>query len=565
LDGKFRPVKSGTVSINNKETIMKNMKPYIYLAAYLFAFANPTFAQKTNEISKVWVSDNGDGTYTNPVLYADYSDPDAIRVGDDYYLTASSFNCVPGLPILHSHDLVNWELIGYALLKQPPFDVFDKVQHGGGVWAPCIRYHNNQFYIYYPDPDFGIYMVKATNAVGPWSEPTLVQPGKGLIDPSPLWDTDGKAYLVYALAGSRAGVKSVILINRMDPDGTKLIGNSVMLIDGHQKHPTIEGPKIYKRNGWYYVFAPAGGVAPGWQMVMRSRNIFGPYEDKIVMAQGKTDINGPHQGGWIDTKTGENWFVNFQDLGAYGRVLHLNPMKWVNDWPVIGVDTDGDGTGDPVRTFKKPNVGKTYPKMTPPETDEFNGCELGLQWQWHANYQPAWGFPSGNLGFFRLNCIPRQTDAINLWNVSNLLLQKFPAPEFTATTKLTFDARFDGEEVGLVVMGLDYGRLTVKRENGKLNLYAATCKNADKGSAEDLVAGPILNSNLVYFRVTVKKGAECQFSYSSDGITFTTLGNVFKAREGKWIGAKVGFYALREGIINDAGSADIDWFRVSLP
>ena len=538
------------------------MKYCIYLTAFIFAFANLSFAQKANEISKVWVADNGDGTYTNPVLYADYSDPDVVRVGDDYYLVASSFNCVPGLPILHSRDLVNWELIGHALDKQPPFDVFDKVQHGGGVWAPCIRYHNNEFYIFYPDPAFGAYMVKATNPKGQWSEPLLVQAGKGLIDPSPLWDTDGKAYLVYALAGSRAGVKSVILVNRMEPDGTKLIGNSVMLIDGHKNHPTIEGPKIYKRNGWYYIFAPAGGVPTGWQMVLRSKNIFGPYEDKIVMAQGKTDINGPHQGAWVYTKTGENWFLNFQDLGAYGRVLHLNPMKWENDWPVIGVDADGDGCGEPVRTYKKPNVGKTYPKITPPESDEFNGSELGLQWQWHANYQTTWGFPSGNLGFFRLNCIPCPVEAKNLWGISNMLLQKFPAEVFTATTKLTFDARFDKEEVGLIVMGLDYGRLTVKREDGKLNLYVANCKNADKGTAEDLVPGPELNSNLVYFRVTVKKGAESSFSYSTDGVSFTSLGNSFKAREGRWIGAKVGFYALREGVINDAGSVDIDWFRV---
>lgn len=519
-------------------------------------------AQTSHSLSKSWVADNGDGTYTNPVLYADYSDPDVVRVGDDYYLVASSFNCVPGLPVLHSMDLVNWELIGHALEKQPPFDVFDKVQHGGGVWAPCIRFHNNQFYIYYPDPDFGIYMVKATNPTGPWSEPLLVQPGKGFIDPSPFWDEDGKAYLVYALAGSRAGIKSVILINRMLQDGTKLIGNSVMLIDGHQKHPTIEGPKIYKRNGWYYIFAPAGGVSAGWQMVMRSKNIFGPYYDKIVMAQGKSDINGPHQGTWVDTKTGENWFLNFQDLGAYGRVLHLNPMKWVNDWPVIGVDIDGDGCGEPVRTFKKPTVGKTYPKITPPESDEFNGNELGLQWQWHANYQTTWGFPSGNLGFFRLNCIPRPTGTANLWNVSNLLLQKFPAPEFSATVKLTFDARFDGEEVGLLVMGTDYGRITIKRENGKLVVQSAFCQQADKGAKEELSQLQPIGTNIVYFRVNVQKGAKCIFSYSTDGVVFADLGNSFKAREGRWIGAKVGLYALRDGVINDAGSADIDWFRV---
>ena len=539
--------------------------PYFFIIAFWLICTESISAQTPDILSKSWVSDNGDGTYTNPVLYADYSDPDAVRVGDDYYMTASSFNCVPGLPILHSRELVNWNLIGYALSKQPPFDVFSKVQHGGGVWAPCIRYHKNEFYIYYPDPDFGIYMVKATNPAGPWSEPLLVQGGKGLIDPSPLWDDDGKAYLVYALAGSRAGVKSIILVNRMNPEGTKLIGNSIMVFDGHKDHPTVEGPKFYKRNGYYYIFAPAGGVATGWQLVLRSKNIFGPYETKTVMAQGKTDINGPHQGAWVDTKTGEHWFLNFQDLFAYGRVVHLNPMKWINDWPVIGVDADGDGCGDPVRTYKKPNVGKTYPKITPPESDEFNTSELGLQWQWHANYQTSWGFPSGNLGFFRLNCIPRPADAVNLWNVSNMLLQKFPAPEFTATAKLTFDARFDGEEVGLIVMGLDYGRIALKRENGKLFLKNATCKNADKGTKEELLEGPALEVNTVYFRVVVKKGAEYQFSYSTDGTSFTTFGNSFKAREGKWIGAKVGFYAIRDGVINDAGSADIDWLRVSLP
>ncbi|MCX6236097.1 MAG: glycoside hydrolase 43 family protein [Bacteroidia bacterium] len=525
-------------------------------------FFNQVLAQKTNGISKVWVADNGDGTYTNPVLYADYSDPDAIRVGDDFYMVASSFNCVPGLPVLHSRDLVNWELISHALPKQPPFDVFDKVQHGNGVWAPCIRYNKNEFYIYYPDPDFGIYMIKASRPIGPWSEPLLVQAGKGMIDPSPLWDADGKAYLVYAFAGSRAGVKSVVMISRMNPEGTKLLGNSVMLLDGHKDQPTVEGPKIYKRNSYYYIFAPAGGVPAGWQMVMRSKNIFGPYEIKIVMAQGKTDINGPHQGGWVDTKTGENWFLNFQNLGPYGRVVHLNPMKWINDWPVIGVDEDGDGTGEPVRTYKKPNVGNTYSKMTPPESDEFNASDLGLQWQWQANYQTTWGYPSGNMGFFRLNCIPRPADAISLWNFPNLLLQKFPAPEFTATAKLTFDARFDGEEVGLVVMGMDYGTLSLKRSNTKSEVQTAFCKQAEKAGKEDITETKPFDSSTVYFRVQVRKGAECSFSYSSDGGSFTSIGKSFKAREGRWIGAKVGFFALRNGVINDAGSADIDWFRI---
>ncbi len=535
----------------------------VFIAALLLIFTDGAMAQNPNKASEVWISDNGDGTYTNPVLYADYSDPDAIRVGDDYYMVASSFNCVPGLPVLHSFDLVNWELIGYALSKLTPIDVFDKVQHGKGVWAPCIRYHKNEYYIFYPDPDNGIYRIKSVNPAGPWSEPLLVQPGKGLIDPSPLWDDDGKAYLVYALAGSRAGVKSVILISRMSMDGNRLIGNPVMIFDGHKDHPTVEGPKIYRRNGYYYIFAPAGGVSAGWQIVLRSEHILGPYEVKTLMAQGKTDINGPHQGAWVDTKTGENWFLNFQDLGAYGRVVHLNPMKWINNWPVIGIDFDGDGIGEPVRTYKKPNVGNTFPGMTLPESDEFSTPELGLQWQWQANYQTTWGYPSGNLGFFRLNCIPRPADSANLWNVSSLLLQKFPAPEFTATAKITFDARYKGEETGLVVMGMDYGTLSIGRTNAGLEIRTIVCNQADKAGKEEIIATKPVDSSTIYFRVQVRKGANCQFSYSTDGENYTTIGNSFKAREGKWVGAKFGLFALGNSIVNDAGSADIDWFRIT--
>ncbi|HEY0040422.1 MAG TPA: glycoside hydrolase 43 family protein, partial [Flavisolibacter sp.] len=316
-------------------------------------------------VSKVWVADNGDGTYKNPILHADYSDPDAIRVGDDYYMTSSSFEDVPGLPILHSKDLVNWTLIGHALKRLPPFDHFSIPRHGEGVWAPALRYRNGEFYLYYPDPDFGIYLTKAKNAAGPWSEPVLVAGGKGLIDPCPLWDDDGQVYLVHAYAGSRAGIKSVIAVKKLNKEGTKAIDEGVLVYDGHELDPTIEGPKFYKRAGYYYIFAPAGGVATGWQLVLRSKNIYGPYERKNVMDQGASATNGPHQGAWVTTQTGEDWFLHFQDKEAYGRIVHLQPMKWVADWPVIGVDKDGDGKGEPVTRYKKPNVGKVFPVQTP--------------------------------------------------------------------------------------------------------------------------------------------------------------------------------------------------------
>jgi beta-xylosidase len=451
-------------------------------------------------------------------------------------------------------------LINYALPKQPPFDVFDKPQHGNGVWAPCIRFHNDEYYIYYPDPDFGIYMIKTKNPKSQWSEPVLVKGGKGLIDPTPLWDDDGKVYLAYAFAGSRAGIKSLLVIATMNAEGTKTNDDEVMIIDGHEEESTIEGPKFYKRNGYYYIFAPAGGVAIGWQTILRAKSVYGPYEKKKVLHQGNTAINGPHQGAWVMTQTGEDWFFHFQDKGAYGRIVHLQPMQWKNDWPQMGIDKNNDGIGEPVANFKKPDVVKEHQIVTPPDSDEFNEPKLGLQWQWHANPQVYWGFPTA-MGHYTMYCRPRPENVKNLLDVPNLLLQKFPSEAFTATAKITFNSRFDGEETGLLIMGLDYSYLQVKQLDKKLFLSQITCKDADKNGKEVAGQSVGLNKSTFYLQVSVSKGGICNFSFSEDGNTFKPIGTEFKAREGKWIGAKIGFLALREGMINDAGSVDIDWIR----
>ncbi len=531
---------------------MKNI-----LAILLFVAVHSANAQT---ISKVWIADNGNGTYKNPVIHADYSDPDAIRVGDDYYMVSSSFNHVPGLPILHSKDLVNWTLIAHALKKQVPVEHFNKVQHGGGVWAPSIRYHNNEFYIYYPDPDFGIYLIKAKNIPGAWTEPVMVEAGKGLIDPCPLWDDNGKVYLVHAYAGSRAGIKSIIVVKEMNAAGTKVISDAVMVYDGHEKDATIEGPKFYKRNGYYYIFAPAGGVSTGWQTVLRSKNVYGPYERKVVMDQGSSPINGPHQGAWVDTKTGEHWFLHFQDKEAYGRVVHLQPMKWVNDWPVIGEDKDGDGKGEPVLVYKKPNVGKTYPVRTVADSDEFDSPKLGLQWQWEANARPYWAFPTnGKLRLFS-NELP---DSIkNYYDVPNLLMQKFPAEEFMITTKLSFKPRLEGERAGLIINGADYAFLSLVKKSDGNYISFSICREADKGKTPTVQDGEKINSTDIYFRVKVTKGAGCEFSYSVNGITYKLFGEKLFARPGRWIGAKAGVFCTRVVKTNDSGFADVDWFRI---
>ena len=544
---------------------------FFILSLSVCSLFHPAMAQYRSE---VWVSDEGNGMYRNPVLHADYSDPDVCAVGEDYFLTASSFNCTPGLPILHSKDLVNWKIVNYALKKVEPVEYYNEARHGKGVWAPSIRFHEGMYYIYWGDPDFGIFMVKTRDPYGEWDKPVLVKAGKGMIDPCPLWDDDGRVYLAHAWAGSRAKFNSVLTVCELNKEGTKVISDPVLVFDGNDGvNHTIEGAKFYKRNGCYYLFAPAGGVVSGWQLVMRSKNVYGPYEPRIVMAQGKTDINGPHQGGWVDTPAGESWFLHFQDKGAYGRVLHLNPMKWVNDWPVIGVDKDGDGCGDPVSRYRKPKTDKTYPIETPVESDEFDTRKLGLQWEWHANYQDVFGFTT-NMGYVRIYGHELSPHFKNFWEVPNLLMQKFPAEEFTATAKLKVSAKDDGQLSGLIIMGWDYSWIGVEKQEEKFLLKQAVCKDAEQGNLEQVSTLAVLEPSRkfeaglfpnyereIYIRVHVDKGAYCRFSYSLDGKKFTEAGTLFKARQGKWIGAKVGMFSVTPHG-KERGWLDVDWFRV---
>lgn len=525
--------------------------------------------------SQVWSPDNGNGTYTNPVINADYSDPDVCVAGEDYYLTASSFNCIPGLPILHSKDLVNWEIVGHAVKELEPKQEFDRPSHGNGIWAPSIRYHNGEFYIYWGDPDYGVFMVKAKDPAGEWSKPLCVIPGKGLIDTTPLWDDDGRCYLVNAYANSRSRFASVIAIRELSADGTKPIGNPVIIYDGNgTESRTCEGPKIYKRDGWYWVMFPAGGVPTGFQVAMRSKNPFGPYESKVVLAQGKTKINGPHQGAWVHTKFGEDWFLHFQDKEAYGRVVHLQPVIWKDNWPVMGIDKDGDYCGEPVTTYRKPKTSGKVQVVNPAESDEFSDTRLGLQWQWHANYNETFGMPTA-FGSYRVYTHKVSEKFQNLWEVPNLLLQKTPADKFTATTKIRFTSKDQNQTGGLLMMGLDYSGLVVKRVGNDFQLLQILCKSADKGKpqTEQLIATlkPTAVDQIdyqpgthidIYMRMSVNDG-KMHFSYSLDGKKYTKCGTEFTMREGKWIGAKIGFVAYEPGQKTNRGWIDADWFRVT--
>ena len=509
--------------------------------------------------------DQGNGTYVNPILNADYSDPDVIRVGEKYYMICSDFHYL-GMQVLESDDMVNWKVISQIYSRFSHEDWNHNKRYGAGSWAPSLRFHDNKYWMFVCTPHEGLLMSYATDPKGPWSPLHVVEAAERWEDPCPLWDDNGEAYLGRSQWGG-----GPIIVHRMSPDGRKLLDEGVTVYTG----PVAEGTKFYKMNGYYYISIPEGGVSTGWQTILRSKNIYGPYEWKTVLTQGETKINGPHQGAWVDTTTGEDWFLHFQDVGAHGRLLHLQPMKWVDDWPVIGIDKDEDGCGEPVLFYKKPDVGKKYSVCTPQESDEFNSQNLSPQWQWNANINEKWMFCNGQNGYIRLYSYPVTDSYRNLWDVPNLLLQKISAPNFTATTKLTFKPtkKYTGERTGLVVMGLDYAGLFVENTKDGLVLSQSVCDEADRGSLEKTNASVSLEGNTVYLKSTFstmdRKNAGneggydlvvmCKFSYSMDGMTYRSLG----VKEGRWIGAKTGLFCTRPSIqTNDGGWTDVDWFRI---
>ncbi|MGN0160632.1 MAG: glycoside hydrolase 43 family protein [Lachnospiraceae bacterium] len=531
------------------------------------------FGRKENIMSSegTWIADLGNGNYRNPILYTDYSDPDVIRNGEDYFMVASSFCNTPAVPLLHSKDLVNWKVINYVVEKLPG-ERFEKPAHGCGAWAPSIRFHDGYYWVFVPMPDEGIFMCKAKDPWGTWSEPVFVYSGKGWIDPCPLWDDDGKAYMVNAFARSRIGFKSILHVSPMKTDATGLLDEGQHVFDGNvNDQVTIEGPKFYKRNGYYYIFAPAGGVKTGWQTVLRSKNVYGPYEYRNVMIQGDTKINGPHQGGWVDTPSGEDWFIHFQDVYAAGRIIHLQPMRWVDDWPVIGEYVEGREYGTPVLEYKKPDVGGTYPMEAPDAGDEFDSPTLGLQWQWNANYKDSWYAMDPEGSSIVLNAVKKEDATIS--NAPNLLLQKWCMPEFEAKTVVETAGLKVGDMAGMVSLGMNYGALAVKKEEDGLHLVKISGHQVFTGevaSAEDEIAdvAKLPETERVYFNNRVYRVEEVEPGVPHEMIT---LGYglkedeyeevlKFEALAGRWVGVKNGIFALSER--EDGGKAAFDYFRI---
>jgi beta-xylosidase len=507
-------------------------------------------------------------TYHNPILYADYSDPDVIRSGDDYWLVASSFHFSPGLPVLRSQDLVHWTIAGHVLPKLtfdpaydmvPPYTLTDSTskpvtgqRYARGVWAPSLREHAGKFYVYWATPDEGIFMSTATNPAGPWSAPVAVVAGPGYEDPCPFWDDDGKAYLVHSKVGA-----GPLILHGMSPDGTRVLDQGRTIVEDKVNLPTLEGPKVYKRHGYYYIFAPIGGVGHGPQAVLRARRIDGPYEARQVLVPGN-GVEGPHQGGWVETPSGQGWFIHFNSTGAFGRVAHLQPVVWKDDWPEIGQ------ASLPVIEAPCPDTGRAAPADRLQDSDEFSAPALGPQWSWNHNPDDARWSLTQRPGYLRVQA----NEARHLVGARNVLTQILQGPASEITTRLELQGLGERQRAGLVLFGVGVPWVGVVHEGGQDYVTVAN------GGAETRVAK--VDGKAIVLRAAVAEDQTVRFSYAQDGTDdFHDAGAPVRlAPFSWWKGSRPAVFTWikSETDAPKAGGGprqiardyvDVDWFRVT--
>ena len=483
--------------------------------------------------------------YTNPILYGDYADPDAIRVGEDFYMISSSFTYVPGIPVLHSRDLVHWELIGYAASRLP-FDRYDKPAHKCGIWAPSLRWHNGLFYVYVCMPDEGLFAFTAEDPAGEW-ECHHVKDVVGWIDPCPLFDDDGRAWLVHGFAASRAGINNILYVHEMSADGLSVLDKGRLVYDGSAHGDvTVEGPKFYKRNGTYWILCPAGGVKPGYQLALRSDSVYGPYERRVVLRQGDTPVNGPHQGGWFDDGHGGDWFIHFQDVDEYGRIPHLQPVDWSDGWPVMGHQ------GFPV---PEGETGLPAFEGSIPTSDHFEQGP-GLQWQWQANPNQGW-YTALRPGL-RLHAAPAE----DLFHAGHFLSQLMQHRDFDMDVSFALHAQ-RGDIAGVGMMGYTYHYLALCGD--RVSLREGKVTEVDRWTpervTEQVLAESEWPSSRVLLRMRVRDG-QVSFLYGEDAAHLRLIGEAYPMTCGGWVGARPGLFAM-----NTRGAwggwADVDYVGIA--
>lgn len=523
------------------------------------------------EVTGHW-GDQGDGTFRNPILRADYSDPDPLRVGDDYYMVSSTFEDYPGVSILHSKDLVNWKTIGAAFTRLA--DVSDDYtwkrmnRYNGGVYAPTISYHDGRFYIYANLYTDGFYMATATDPAGPWTEQLLKDKyGRPLrvlrwSDPCPFWDDDGKAYLMSSHPGREYWYSYLF---QMSTDGTQLLDADSAHIarlntlyrwpDGGtviSPYHSSEGNRIFKHNGYYYLqhieFTNKGQGEGTY--IARSRNIYGTHDDGtpgtpgnpgkyemkcIERVYSRDSMLFPGQGGYVATPDGRWWWIGqFTRDYPEGRTPWLVPVEWEDGWPVIGNLLPASSLGEKRMTplsLLKPIQG--YKPQLPQGSDDFNTKELSLQWRWnHVPHNGCYSLTE-RPGWLRLHAHKAVGKLKGFFGASGTLMQHAMPSDSTVIT-IRIDATHLGSDghAGLAVF------------NGGKS-YAAI----------DMKELPIKKG---FLRVYINKEGVASFAYSRNGKRYTSYGEPYQLVAGNFRGARIGIFCYNTE--SDGGYADIDKF-----
>lgn len=493
------------------------------------------------EFQQLSHSDNGNGTYTNPVIHAEFPDPDVIKVGDVYYMVSTTMHFFPGATLLKSYDLVNWEFCSNPLQMIEASDAYNLVngqnRYARGQWATSIRYNNGKFYLLFTTLDEGGYLLTATDPEGSWDIKKLSQ---GYYDPGLLFDDNGKIYVVHGIG--------TLTMTELNQDFEK-VGEQQVFRGELQEG--LEGSHLYKINGYYYIYATYGGLSP-LQVALRSTNIYGPYEEKVVLAND----DNIHQGALIQTQSGEWWTMLFYDKMPYGRMPNLQPITWENNWPMIGAKENG--VYKSVKTYQKPNVGANHAITALTTNDNFRDYKLGLQWGWNHNADHSKWSLLDRPGFLRLktaSVVNELTDARNTLTQRIFGYQSETTPSY-ATIKLHVNNMAEGDVAGLTAFTLPDTYIGVKKEGGVKKLFVKT-DNSEK-------TGATVTNDSVYLRVVTQfkfnESNKGRFYYSFDNVTYTPLAPEFELKYSYDF-----FVAPRFGIFNYAtqslgGYADIDWF-----
>ncbi|MBS0030372.1 glycoside hydrolase family 43 protein [Chitinophaga sp. 22321] len=512
------------------------MKRILVLFTFLL-YLNTVFSQTT----KNWTPDLGNGQFKNPLMWGDWPDPDIIRVGDKFYFISTSMHYVPGCPIAVSTDLVNWEMAGYAVSRYDEdarYDMKGGDMYLSGSWAATIRYHDSTFYAGFCTPKMGknkeghFSICTAKNINGPWTRTIFKE---YLYDPGLFFDDNGKVYVAHG--------QQKLFITELNSDAKSVKVPQREIYD-NPHYPYLEGSHMYKVNNKYYILGSTGGTQ-GREVCLRSDSIYGPYESKVVMQDDHTyPGNGLHQGGMVQLKDGSWWFIIMQDRGPIGRVPNLEPVTWVDGWPILGKNGIG------AATYPKPVAGVSSPITVPASTDEFNAPTLGLQWQWNHNPDNSNWSLTARPGYLRL----KAGKAATLYNAINTLTQRVEGPYSEGTAEIDISGMKDGDVAGLGVFQVPYAYLAVEQTHGKKRIVMS--------QSDSTVATAHIKHNKIWFKAMVsEKGFVATFAYSTNGKDFTPLGNELKMALGlDWTANRFALFNFNKGGAT-GGYIDINWFR----